>query len=244
MLTGKKIFITGSSRGIGAGIARLAVKYGANVILHGQKESEHLKKLSEELSSPYITFDVADREVAKRYPELERLDILINNAGINPSKTFQQLTDDDWQRIFEVNLFGAVYVSRAVLKGMLERKQGSIVNITSIKGYPHVSGKPGYASSKAALIELTARMAEEYAPYGIRVNAVAPGFVGTKLTATTLQKERSLGKVGLQSQIDRIPFKRMGTVSEIGEAVLFLASDKANYITGQCLNVDGGLSIV
>lgn len=245
MLENKTIFITGSSRGIGAAIARLAANHGAKVILHGNSASPELVSISKELSAPFTTFNVTDKEVADReIGKLGHIDILVNNAGINPSKTFQQLTNDDWTSIFDTNFFGVVNISRAVLKGMLERKVGSIVNIASIKGFPYVAGKPGYASSKAALIQLTARLAEEFAPHGIRVNAIAPGFIGTELTAKTLKDEEVLGKTILRDQIAKIPLKRMGNTEEIAEAALYLASDRASYITGVCLAVDGGLSIV
>ncbi len=245
MFENKTILVTGSSRGIGAAIARLARKYRAKVILHGKSVSEQLKSLAQELDASYVTFDVADEEAVEReVGKLGVIDILVNNAGINPSKTFQNLSTSDWQRIFDVNLFGVVNVSRAVLGGMVERRAGTIVNIASIKGFHHVAGKPGYASAKAALIQLTARMAEEFAPQGIRINAVAPGFTETELTAETLQQEEAQGKTNLRDQIAKIPLKRMASPEEIAEAVLFLANDKSGYTTGQCLAVDGGLSIV
>lgn len=237
-LSRKEILITGSSRGIGAATARLAINYGANVILHGRTESSNLTDLARELKSSYIFCDVADEESVQRKVErLGTIDILVNSAGINPSKTFMELTNDDWMEIFRTNVLGMVNFSKAVIPGMIERKQGKIINIASIKGYSHISGKPAYAASKAALIRITSSMAEEFAPYGILVNAVAPGFVDTEMTRATMSEK-------IKEQIGRIPLKRTAKPEEIAEAILFLASDKANYITGQTLIVDGGYSLV
>ncbi len=245
MLEGKTVFVTGSSRGIGLAILRLARAYGAEVIAHGRKGSSNLHKIEAESNARVLVFDVTNKEdVERQMKKVRTVDVLVNNVGINPSRTFRQLSDEAWRRIFDVNFFGVVNVSRAVLPGMMERRSGSIVNIASIKGFSHVSGKPGYASSKAGLIQLTARMAEEFAPYGIRVNAVAPGFTETEMTSETLRREEILGKTTLRDQVARIPIGRMARPEEIAEAVLFLASDRASYITGQCLAVDGGLSIV
>lgn len=238
MLNKKTILITGSSRGIGEATARLAKEYGAIVILHGQNESEHLKSLAKELDSHYITCDVSNEEmVRKSVDSLERIDILVNNAGINPSKTFMQLTSEDWKQIFEVNVMGTINFSKAVIPKMMENGQGKIINIASIKAYHYISGKPAYAASKAAIIRITSSMAEEFAPNNILVNAVAPGFTETEMSRSTMSPK-------LQKQVDKIPLKRMAKPEEIAEGVLFLASDKANYITGQTIVIDGGLGIV
>lgn len=237
MLHGKTILITGSSRGIGAATARLAKQYGAKVILHAKSETAELRSLAAELNAPHVYCDLADAAATKEtLGTLTDIDILINNAGVNPSKTFAELTPTDWQDIFAVNVFGVVHASQAVLPAMQKRRSGSIVNISSIKGYGFVSGKPAYAASKAAVMRITTSMAEEYALYTIRVNSVAPGFTETEMTARSLSPT-------IQGQIDTIPLKRMATPEEIAEAVLFLASDKARYITGQVLAVDGGYSI-
>ena len=237
MLENKTILITGSSRGIGAVTARLAKGYGANVILHGKTKSENLQKIASELNSQYIYCDVTDEEaVKKNASRLGDIDILVNNAGINPSKTFMELTNDDWKQIFETNVLGLVNFSRAVIPRMIERKQGRIINIASVKGYSNVAGKPAYAASKAAVMRITSSMAEEFAPCGILVNAVAPGFTNTEMTLTTLSPQ-------IQKQIEKIPLKRMARPKEIAEMVCFLASDKASYITGQTIAVDGGYSI-
>lgn len=238
MLKHKTILITGSSRGIGAATARLAKKYGARVILHGKTESIELKKISRELKSPYIFCDITDENaVIAALGKIKKVDILVNNAGINPSKTFMQLTLDDWRNIFEVNVLGIVNASKAVIPGMMQRNYGKIINITSIKGYPHISGKPAYAASKAAVMRITSSMAEEFSPYHIFVNAVAPGFTQTEMTQATVSPQ-------IQGQIKKIPLKRMAMPDEVAEAILFLASDKAQYITGQTLVVDGGYSII
>ncbi len=238
ILKGKKILITGSSRGIGAATASLAKYYGAEVILHGKTESDELIKLAKEIDSLYIFCEVSDEEaVARELSKIGPIDVLINNAGINPSKTFMELTSKDWKQIFDVNLGGIINFSKAILPRMIEKKHGKIINLSSFKGYNYVSGKPAYASSKAAVMRLTSSMAEEFAAYNIKINAVAPGFTETEMTASTTSPK-------IQSQIDKIPLKRMAKPEEIAEMILFLASDKANYITGQTFCVDGGLSIV
>lgn len=237
MLQNKTILITGSSRGIGAAIAILAKSYGADIILHGKTESNELKKLASKLEAPYFFCDLTDENtVMKKIKKLKKVDILVNNAGINPSKTFLDLTLDEWRLIHEVNVLGVVSICKAIIPKMIRKHKGKIINITSIKGFSHVSGKPAYASSKAEIIRITSSMAEELAPYNILVNAVAPGFTSTEMTKSTLSPK-------IQSQIKKIPLKRMADPVEIAEAVLFLGSDKANYITGQTIVVDGGYTI-
>ena len=229
MLQNKTILITGSSRGIGAAIAMLAKKYGASVILHGRTNSKELKELAKKLDVPYIYCDVADeKSVRQKIKKLKKIDILVNNAGINPSKTFMELTSRDWKEIFETNVFGIVNVSKAVIPQMIKRGGGKIINVASIKGYAHVSGKPAYAASKAAVMRITTSMAEEFARENILVNAVAPGFTDTSMTRATLSP---------------VIQRRKALPEEIAEAVLFLASGKADYITGQIIAVDGGYSI-
>ncbi|MDP3992343.1 MAG: glucose 1-dehydrogenase [Nanoarchaeota archaeon] len=236
MLENKVILITGSSRGIGAATAKLAREYGANVVLHGKTESDYLRGLASELNARYIYCDVADeREVSSKVSSLGKIDVLVNNAGINPSKTFMQLTDNDWHEIINTNILGVVNFSRAVIPGMLERGQGRIINMASVKGYNHVTAKPAYSTSKAAVMRMTSSMAQELAPK-ILVNAVAPGFTKTEMTESTLSP-------AIRTQIGRIPLKRMASPREIAEAILFLASDRSSYITGQILVVDGGFSI-
>ncbi|MFZ2303675.1 MAG: SDR family oxidoreductase [Minisyncoccia bacterium] len=237
MLKNKTILITGSSRGIGAATAILAKKYGANVILHGRTESKELKKLANKIGCPYFFCDISDEKaVQNEVSKFKKIDVLVNSAGINPSKTFMQLTSQDWEQVFKVNVMGTVNFSKAILPEMIKRNSGTIVNIASVKGFLNVSGKPAYAASKAAVMRITSSMAEEFAPHNVRVNAVAPGFTETKMTEETLSPK-------IKSQIDRIPLKRMAKPNEIAEVILFLSGDKSSYMTGQTLLVDGGYNI-
>ncbi|MSR70967.1 SDR family oxidoreductase [Candidatus Kaiserbacteria bacterium] len=236
MLKGKRVLITGSSRGIGAATARLARSYGAEVLLHGQTESQELKKLAAELGAPYVCFDVADAAAVQReIAALSPIDVLINNAGISISKPFLELTNQDWASVLNTNVLGTVNVSKAVIPRMLEQKSGSIVHISSIKGFPHTAGRAAFAASKAALITLTASMAKEFAPH-IRVNCVAPGFTETETTKKEWT-ERTY------AQIKETPLGRAAQPEEIAEAILFVAGEKAGYMTGETITIDGGYSV-
>ena len=233
----KVILITGSSRGIGAATARLAKEKGYDVLLHGKTPSSCLTNLARELNSKYITFDVSkEDEVKQALSEVSCIDILINSAGVNISKTFDNLTDSDWKTIYDINIFGLVNVTRHVVP-IMKRSQsiGKIVNIASIKGLYASVGRVAYASSKAAVINLTTGLAKEFAPK-ILVNAVAPGFTSTEMTDNTWSDR-------IKKQVDNILLKRMANPKEIAEVVLFLSSDASEYITGQTINVDGGFSI-
>jgi len=233
----KKIFITGSSRGIGAAIARLAKERGYDVMLHGRSNSSHLMNLAIELDSKYIIFDITkDDEVERAVREINYIDVLVNSAGVNISKAFDNLTDSDWKAIYDVNLFGLVNVTRHVVPIMKRSKStGKIINIASIKGLYASVGRVAYASSKAAVINLTTGLAKELAP-GILVNAVAPGFTNTEMTDATWSDR-------IQKQVGNILLKRMANPEEIAEIVLFLSSSANEYITGQTINIDGGFSI-
>lgn len=236
MLNGKTILITGSSRGIGAAIARLAKHRGATVILHGKTESEELRRLAADLDSSYLVFDIIDEAaVQNKIKQSAPIDILVNNAGISISKPFLELTHKEWMHVLGTNVMGTVNVSRAVIPGMLNRGSGKIINIASIKGLPQTSGRAAFAASKAAIIALTASMAKEFKT-SILVNCVAPGFTETETTKEAWGER-------IFKQIAQAPLARAGKPNEIAEAVLFLASENASYITGQTLIVDGGYSI-
>lgn len=239
MLENKTILITGSSRGIGEATARLAKSYGATVILHGREKSEKLMQLAQELDAHFIMADVRDKasvekEVKRILSQVQKIDILINCAGITNSKSFMDFTDEDWEEIFDVNVMGTVRFCRALIPHMQENKFGRIVNVASIRGYGITSGRAAYSASKAAIINLTASMAKELAP-SIRVNAVSPGFTQTDMSSTWSEKVWSQAKSSLLG--------RVGQPSEIAEVILFLASDKSDFIVGQTILVDGGYSI-
>ncbi len=233
----KKILITGSSRGIGAAIARLAKEKGYDVLLHGRTHSPHLANLAKELDSKYIIFDVSkEDEVKQAFSEISRIDVLVNSAGVNISKAFDNLTDSDWKTIYDINIFGLVNVTRHAVPIMKKSKStGKIINIASIKGLYASVGRVAYASSKAAVINLTTGLAKEFAP-GILVNAVAPGFTNTEMTDNTWSDR-------IKKQVGNILLKRMADPKEIAEVVLFLSSSANEYITGQTINIDGGFSI-
>jgi 3-oxoacyl-[acyl-carrier protein] reductase len=233
----KKILITGSSRGIGAAIARLAVDNGYDVLLHGKTLSSSLKNLSKELDSKYVVFNVCnENEITEALYDIESIDILINSAGINISKSFEDLTYDDWNEVYDINVFGLTNVIRHIVPKMNQSNSTcKIVNIASIKGVYSSVGRVAYASSKAAVINLTTGLAKELAP-NILVNAIAPGFTSTDMTDNTWSER-------IRKQVDSILLRRMASPKEIAEVVMFLSSEKSSYITGQTINVDGGFSI-
>ena len=233
----KVILITGSSRGIGAAIARLAKEKGYEVLLHGRTHSSYLIELAKELDSKYLIFDISkEDEVRRALSKITQINVLVNSAGVNISKTFDDLSDTDWRTVYDVNLFGLVNVTRYVVPIMKRSKTtGKIINIASIKGLYASVGRVAYASSKAAVINLTTGLAKELAP-GILVNAVAPGFTNTEMTNNTWSDR-------IKKQVGNILLKRMADPKEIAEVVLFLSSGANEYITGQTINIDGGFSI-
>lgn len=240
MLKDKIILITGSSSGIGLATAKLAKEYGAMVILHGKSESEELKNLAKELNCEYICCDVADQaavlsEVNRIIEKVKRIDILVNSAGIAPSQEFLESTDEEWLSVFKVNVLGTTHFCQAVIPQMQKNKYGRIVNIASIKGYQNMASPTAYSASKAAIINITSSLAKQFAP-DIAVNAVSPGYTDTPMSLTrTSEKAMEKAKTALLG--------RVAQPEEIAEVILFLASDKASFITGQTILVDGGYSI-
>jgi len=238
MLEGKIVLITGSSRGIGAAVAKLAKGYGADVVLHGQAESEHLKQLSKELNSYYIFCDVSNPEVVKNevekvLKEKGRIDVLINCAGIVGGRDFLDLTENNWEEVFRVNVFGTAYFCQSVARDMLKRKYGRIINFSSIRGLSLARvGIIPYDASKAAIINFTQALAKRLAP-NIAVNAVAPGTTDSE---SVLKSDPEL----LENFIETSLIKKLVPVKDVAETVLFLASDKAASLTGQTIVVDGG----
>lgn len=241
MLQNKTILITGSAGGIGGATARLAKAYGATVILHDRKKTKDLLSLADELDSDFIVCDITNEKATLAatkvlLKKVKTVDVLVNCAGINISKPLLQLTNQDWHDIFEVNVMGTVNFSKAVIPAMLKAGSGAIVNISSVRGFDTTSGsgRAAYSTSKAAIKNLTAAMAQEFSP-ALRINAVAPGFTETNMSKTWDELARTRAKNNL--------LNRVAQPKEIAEVILFLASDKASFITGQTILVDGGYSM-
>ena len=243
-LTGKTALVTGGSRGIGKAIVLRLATQGADVAFSYRGNQAAAEATAAEVEalgrrSLAVQADAKEQEGAEALVKavLEafgKVDILVNNAGITRDDLIMRMTPDMWREVLETNLFGAFYMVKAVTRPMLKAKGGRIINITSVSGQAGQMGQANYSSAKAGLIGLTKATARELASRGITVNAVAPGFVLTELTKNLPE--------ALQNEINaRTPLGRFGTVEEVADAVAFLASDEAAYITGQVLAVDGGL---
>ncbi|WP_460020513.1 3-oxoacyl-[acyl-carrier-protein] reductase [Magnetospira thiophila] len=242
-LTGKTALVTGASGGIGGAIARALHQAGARVALSGRNR-ESLDRLAAELGEgafavPADLSDSAGAEALIKDAEavLGQVDILINNAGMTRDNLAMRMKDDDWQTVLDVNLSAAFRLSRACLKGMMKRRWGRIVGITSIVGTTGNPGQTNYAASKAGMIGMTKSLAQEVASRGITANCVAPGFIVSAMTdgLPEAQKDKLLSA---------IPAGRMGDVAEIAAAVVYLVSDEAAYVTGQTLHVNGGMAMI
>jgi 3-oxoacyl-[acyl-carrier protein] reductase len=241
-LAGKVAFVTGGTRGIGRAIAQALRGAGARVAITG-RDAERARAAAAELGEDVAGFgcelaDPAQVEAAVAAAEaaLGPIDILVNNAGLTRDQIVLRMSESDWDTVLDANLKGAFLTIRAVLKGMMKRKAGRIINVTSIVGLTGNKGQANYAASKAGLIGLTKSVAKEYASRNILVNCVAPGFVETAMTGALPVEARS-------TLLQQIALGRLGRPEDIAGAVLFLASDLAGYVTGQVLVVDGGLVI-
>jgi 3-oxoacyl-[acyl-carrier protein] reductase len=237
----KTAFVTGGSRGIGAATVRELSKRGYSVAFTYLNSKAEAMSLSSECSALALRADMALPQdvkdaVGRAQKELGHIDLLVNNAGISQIKMFNDISEDDWQRMLSVNLGGAYRASRAVLDKMISRKSGCIINISSIWGVTGASCEVHYSASKAALIGFTRALAKELGPSGIRVNCIAPGVIDTDMNS-------SLDENTKEELCDETPLCRIGTADEIAKAVCFLASDDASFITGQILGVNGGIVI-
>jgi 3-oxoacyl-[acyl-carrier protein] reductase len=242
-LTGKTALVTGASSGIGRDIARALHQAGAVVALSGTK-IEALENLAAELGDRALILpcDLSNKEqTEKLVPAAEAalggLDILVNNAGITRDMLFMRLKDEDWDAVLNVNLTSAFRLSRAALRGMMRKRFGRIIGITSVAGVTGNAGQGNYAASKAGLIGMSKSLAAEVAARGITVNCVAPGLIETPMTdvLTSAQKEAILRVV---------PAGRLGVGLEVAAAVVFLASVEASYVTGHTLHVNGGMAMI
>jgi 3-oxoacyl-[acyl-carrier protein] reductase len=241
-LSGKTAFVTGSTRGIGLAIARTLHGAGAKVAIVG-RDAERAKSIAAELGdrATGAACDVAVAEqvesaLAAAEAALGPIDILVNNAGLTRDNILLRLSEADWDAVLDANLKGAFHTTRAAIKGMMKRRSGRIVNITSVVGLTGNKGQANYAASKAGLIGFTKSVAREYASRGILVNCIAPGFIETDMTAALPDAARA-------TLLEGIALGRLGRPEDVAAAVLFLVSDLAGYITGQVLVVDGGMVI-
>ena len=242
-LTGKSALITGASGGIGAAIARALHGAGAEVGLSGTRTGP-LEKLAEEFGerATVLACDLTDTVAVEDLPAraaeaLDGVDILVNNAGITRDGLFMRMSDDDWQKVIDVNLTAAFRLSRGVLRGMMKARWGRIVNVTSVVGTTGNPGQGNYVAAKAGLTGMTKALAAEIATRGITANCVAPGFIATAMTEK-LTKEQT------DRILPQIPAGRMGDPQDVAAAVLFLASNEAGYVTGQTLHVNGGMAMI
>lgn len=242
-MTDKKVaLVTGGSRGIGKACALELARAGYDVVINYAGNVDAANKTVEEIKalgvdSAAYKFDVSDKEqvnasIAEIVEKYGRIDVLVNNAGITRDGLFMRMSDENWDAVINTNLSSSFYVSQPVVKVMMKQRSGAIVNMSSVVGVSGNAGQANYSAAKAGLIGLTKTLAKELGSRGIRVNAVAPGFINTDMT-----KDLDTSKF-----LDFIPLKRLGEVEDIAKAVKFLAVD-TDYVTGQVLEVDGGLII-
>jgi 3-oxoacyl-[acyl-carrier protein] reductase len=244
LLEGKVTIITGASRGIGSGIAKVFAQQGSNVAFTYSSSAESALVLEKELQdlgikakgyqSDAANFDESQKLVEDVLAEFGTVDILINNAGITKDNLLMRMSEADYDKVIEINLKSVFNMTKAVQKTMLKNRKGSIINMSSVVGVKGNAGQANYAASKAGMIGFTKSVALELGSRNIRCNAIAPGFIETEMTA-------KLNEDVVQGWRDSIPLKRGGSPEDVANACLFFASDMSSYVTGQVLNVDGGM---
>jgi 3-oxoacyl-[acyl-carrier protein] reductase len=240
-LEGRVALVTGGSRGIGAAVSRELARAGARVAVNYRAGAAAAESLAAELGGLALAADVADPGQAAALVErveadLGPPDVLVNNAGITRDTLLVRMTDEDWDAVLDTNLRGVFNVCRAAARGMLKRRSGAIVNMTSVVGLHGNPGQVNYAASKAGIIGLTKALAKELGGRGVRVNAIAPGYVATELTSALPDELREL-------ILRNTPAGRLGEPEDVAGAVRFLCSDEARFVTGAVLQVDGGLGM-
>lgn len=246
MLTGKVALVTGAGRGIGRQIALTLAKNGAAVIVNYNGSKESAEAVVAEITAAggtaeAIQCNVADfaasevfiKQVLEKY---QKVDILVNNAGVTRDNLIMRMTEEDYDMVLDTNLKGAFHMIKHLSRSFIKQRSGKIINISSVSGVLGNAGQSNYSASKAGLIGLTKSIAREFASRGINVNAVAPGFIDTDMTQAMTDSAK-------EATLAQIPLKRVGTPKDIAETVAFLASDKAGYITGQVISVDGGMAM-
>lgn len=244
ILEGKNVIITGASRGIGKGIAEIFANHGANVAFTFSSSEAPALELEKALTEKGIkakayksnaaSFDAAEELVKQVLEDFGGIDILINNAGITKDNLLMRMGEEDFDSVIEINLKSVFNMTKAVQRTMLKQRKGSIINMSSVVGVKGNAGQTNYAASKAGMIGFTKSVALELGSRNIRCNAVAPGFIETEMTDKLDEKT-------VQGWRNAIPLKRGGLPEDVANACLFLASDMSAYITGQVLNVDGGM---
>ncbi len=236
-LEGKTALVTGGSRGIGAAVARELAQAGATVVVGYRSGAEEAAALASELGGRAVQADVSNADDAKRLvEEAGDLDVLVNNAGITRDGVLARMTDDDWRSVLETNLSSVFYTCRAVSRGMMKRRGGSIVNLSSIVGLHGNWGQSNYAASKGGIVAFTKSLAQELGSRGVRANVVAPGYIKTQLTDAIPEEAQ-------QQMLGLTPLGRFGEPEDVARAVRFLSSDDASFITGEVLVVGGGLGM-
>ena len=242
-LCGKTAIVTGASRGIGAAIAQRLCETGANVVLCS-RSADAVGQVANTLEGKgyavhAMAADISQKTdvealIEKTTSQFSHIDILVNNAGITRDMLLMRLKDEDWNAVLQTNLTGTMYCTRAVLRPMIRQRSGRIINISSVVGLAGNAGQANYAAAKAGIIGLTKATAKEVGGRGITVNAIAPGFITTDMTAQISEQNQ-------KQLLELIPLRGFGHPEDVADAVCFLASDAARYITGQTLQVDGGM---
>lgn len=245
-LNGKSAIVTGASRGIGRAIALRLADLGANVAFNYQSSQDQALTLQKEISQKGVQssasqVDIKDFVQVKQWvdnvrSDFGRVDILINNAGIIRDKALMMMTPDDWQQVIDTNLTGVFNTSRACIVNFMKQKNGQIVNISSVSGVIGLPRQVNYSASKGGINAFTKALAKEVAAYGIRVNAVAPGFIETEILSGFSPEQKA--KI-----VESVPMGRIGSVEDVAGVIEYLLSDWASYVTGQVIVVDGGLAI-